>query len=147
MKDREKHAHMRSAFNYAGLSRCNRAQAGAVVVKNGSLLSFGYNGTPPGWDNCCEDDEGNTKPEVRHAEWNAIMKIARSTESSVGASLFVTFTPCLRCSEMIAGCGIKDVYYAGHYKANTEKETGINGIDYLEKCGVKTYLWPLEEGE
>lgn len=131
-------AHMRTAENYAQLSCAKRLQVGAIVVKNDRIISIGYNGTPAGWDNECEysrtDDVGTsfvTKPEVIHAEANAIAKLARSNESGEGASMFITHAPCLECAKMIYTSGITTVYYKHLYRSS-------DGLDFLKKCGVGT---------
>ena len=121
------------------LSTAKKLKVGAVIVKDNRILSIGYNGTPSGWDNDCEDEyqyedggyEMRTKKEVIHAERNALDKIAKSTESSDGASLFVTHTPCVECAKSIYNTGITTVYY----KFNYDGTTG-SGIDFLKKAGV-----------
>lgn len=128
------------AKRFAQLSYAKRLNVGAVIVKDDRIIAYGYNGTPAGWDNECEictsiDDVGNptliTKPEVLHAESNAIAKLARSTESGNEATLFVTHSPCLECAKLIYQSGIKTVYFGEHYR-NTD------GIDFLQasKVGV-----------
>ena len=122
----------------AQLSHAKRLKVGCVIVKDNRILSIGYNGTPAGWDNKCEDlinhkDIGVaslvTKPEVLHAEANALMKLARSTESSEGASLFQTHAPCLDCAKMIYQAGIKSLYFIEDYRFD-------QGVKFLEKSGV-----------
>ena len=130
-------AHMRTAENYAKLSHAIRLQVGAIVVKKDRIISIGYNGTPAGWDNNCEDHiytddmhvEMKTKPEVIHAEANAIAKLAKSNESGEGASMFITHAPCLECAKMIYSSGISTIYYKELYRSS-------NGLDFLRKCGV-----------
>lgn len=138
MKQKYIQAHMRVAHEYAKLSSAVRLQVGCIIVKHNRIISIGYNGMPSGWDNCCEDiidREKNgtpilkTKPEVLHAETNAIAKLARSSESGVGSSLFVTHQPCLDCSKIIYQSGIKEVYYAHTYRCS-------DGVEFLEKCGI-----------
>ena len=128
----------------AKLSSAIKLQVGCVIVKDNRILSVGYNGTPSGWDNECEDhftiinDKGErfietkTKPEVLHAERNALDKVAKSTESTDGAILFVTHTPCIECAKSIYNTGIKEVYYINEYDA-----TIGSGLEFLKKAGVK----------
>jgi dCMP deaminase len=115
----------------AKLSSAIKLQVGCVIVKDNRILSVGYNGTPSGWDNCCEED-GKTKPEVLHAEANALMKLCSSTESSLSATLFVTHTPCIECAKLIYQAGISKVYYINDYDA-----TKGCGKDFLEKAGIE----------
>jgi dCMP deaminase len=138
MKEKLKLAYMDTARRFADLSHARRLHVGAVVVKDDRIISIGYNGMPAGWDNDCEytpyDDNGDpmflkTKPEVLHAESNAIAKLARSSESGLGAKLFVTHAPCLECSKLILQSGIGSVYYAEDYRNS-------DGIQFLEKSGV-----------
>jgi dCMP deaminase len=123
-------AHLQTAFIYSKLSKANRLKVGCIIVKDNRIISIGYNGTPSGFDNNCEDDNNITKPEVLHAETNAITKLARSNESGEGASLFCTHQPCLDCSKLIYQSGIKEVYY-------NEKYRNELGTDFLRKAGVK----------
>ena len=125
----------------AKLSYANRLQVGCVIVKDNRILSVGYNGTPAGWDNACEEvvppnewvdyEQLKTKPEVLHAEANALMKLAQSTDSSRGADLFVTHAPCIECAKLIYQAGIKKVYYIREYEA----AKGC-GHEFLKKAGV-----------
>jgi dCMP deaminase len=123
---------------YAKLSSAKRLNVGCVVVKDNTIIGIGYNGMPSGWDNNCEVyayDETNslflkTKPEVLHAETNALAKIARSTNSSEGASIFVTHAPCLDCAKLIYQSGIKSVFYRNSYRDES-------GIDFLTKCNLE----------
>ena len=119
-------AYMRMAVEWAKLSHCKRKQVGAIIVKDRMIISDGYNGTPTGFDNCCEDEKGETKWYVLHAEANAIMKVAASTQSSEGATLYITMSPCKECSKLIHQSGIKRVVYREAYKDN-------EGILFLEK--------------
>ena len=121
-------AHMAVAQVYANLSSAVRLKVGAVVVKDNRIISIGYNGTPAGWDNVCEH-EGQTKPEVIHAEANAIAKLARSPESGLDADMFVTHAPCIECAKLIYGAGIKSVFYK-----NTYRDT--KGVDFLNQCDI-----------
>ena len=121
------------------MSTAKRLQVGAIIVKDERIISIGYNGTPSGWDNDCEymeyDDNGDelglkTKPEVLHAETNAIAKLAKSTESGDGAVLFVTHAPCLDCAKLVYQSGINSVLYRNSYRSDA-------GIQFLKKAGVK----------
>jgi len=120
---------MDTARRYAQLSSAKRAQVGAVIVKDGRILSIGYNGMPSGWDNCCEHED-KTKPEVIHAESNAITKVARSSESTEGSTLYTTMLPCLDCAKLIYQSGIRKVYYSDQYPKGTA------GLDFLNKCEI-----------
>ena len=128
MKSKFKYAHMDAAETYAKLSSAQRLQVGCVIVKDNTIIGIGYNGMPSGWDNVCEH-EGKTKPEVLHAETNAIAKVARSTSSTDGASLFVTHAPCIDCAKLIHQSGIENVYYKNEYRST-------EGVDFLEKCSI-----------
>ena len=134
MKTKYAQAHMKAAYLYANLSTARRLKVGALVVKDDRIISIGYNGMPSGWDNNCEYqlEDGNikTKPEVLHAETNAVSKLARSTESGLDADLFVTHSPCLDCAKLIYQSGIKRVYYATAYRDNA-------GIDFLKASDVE----------
>lgn len=154
MKQKYVDAHMKAAEVYSQLSSAKRLQVGCVVVKDNTIIGIGYNGMPSSWDNDCEfkvyanewsidnneweyqeEDSGHpynlkTKPEVLHAESNAIAKIARSTNSSEGASLFVTHAPCLDCAKIIHQSGINSVYYRNAYRSE-------DGVNFLQKCGVE----------
>jgi dCMP deaminase len=154
MKQKFIDAHMKVAEIYAGLSSARRLHVGAIIVKDDRIISIGYNGMPTGWDNNCEDkiycDEGDwseqqlpktsnlpwkkyklvTKPEVLHAETNAIAKLAKSNESGDGASIFITHAPCLNCAKLVYQSGINSVYYRNSYRDSL-------GIEFLEKCGIK----------
>ena len=135
---------MTTAETFAELSHARRLHVGAIVVKDDRIISIGYNGMPAGWDNNCEDEIGHvldvdenvveirlkTKPEVLHAETNAIAKLAKSNESGMGATMFITHAPCLDCAKLIYQSGIGSVLYRNSYR-----DTG--GITFLEKSGVK----------
>ena len=123
-------AYLKMAKEWAKLSYCNRRQVGALIVKDKMIISDGYNGTPTGFENVCEDEENNTKWYVLHAEANAIMKVAASTQSCDGATLYVTLSPCRECSKLIFQSGIKRVVYIVEYKEKT-------GIDFLKKSGLE----------
>jgi len=118
------------AKEWAKLSYCHRRQVGALIVKDKMIISDGYNGTPTGFENVCEDEENNTKWYVLHAEANAIMKVAASTQSCEGATLYITLSPCRECSKLIFQSGIKRVVYIVEYKDKT-------GIDFLKKSGLE----------
>jgi dCMP deaminase len=158
MKQKFRDAYMKTAEVFAQLSSARRLHVGAIVVKDDRIISIGYNGMPSGWDNNCEDkeymDQGaggwlsveeieerwpfldgsryalKTKPEVLHAETNAIAKLAKSTESGDGASIFITHAPCLDCAKLIYQSGINSVYYRNSYRSE-------DGVHFLEKAGVK----------
>ena len=123
-------AYLKMALEWAKLSYCKRRQVGALIVKNRMIISDGYNGTPTGFENICEDDENYTKWYVLHAEANAIMKVAASTQSSQGATLYVTLSPCRECSKLIFQSGIKRVVYHNEYKDSS-------GIKFLKKAGIE----------
>ena len=123
-------AYLKMALEWAKLSYCKRRQVGALIVKNKMIISDGYNGTPTGFENICEDDENYTKWYVLHAEANAIMKVAASTQSSQGATLYVTLSPCRECSKLIFQSGIKRVVYHNEYKDSS-------GIKFLKKAGIE----------
>ena len=147
MKEKYLQAFMKTAETFANLSTARRKKVGAIIVKDNRIISIGYNGTPSGWDNNCEDriysspwgseyidEEGityslKTKPEVIHAEMNAIAKLAKSTESGDGSSMFITCAPCMDCAKMIFQTGIKEVFYAEDYRDDA-------GINFLNKCGI-----------
>jgi dCMP deaminase len=153
MKQKFRDAYMKVAETFAGLSSARRLHVGAIIVKDDRIISIGYNGMPSGWDNNCEDkfycDDGDykeqlfpkdanqwmsyklvTKPEVLHAETNAIAKLAKSTESGIGADMFITHAPCLDCAKLVYQSGINSVYYRNAYRNES-------GIEFLEKAGVK----------
>lgn len=122
-------AYLRMAEEWSKLSHCERKKVGALIVSGRRIISDGFNGTPSGMKNCCEDDEGLTKWSVLHAEANAILKVASSTNSCEGATLYVTLSPCKDCSKLIHQSGIKRVVFMDKYK-NTD------GLDFLEEVGV-----------
>jgi dCMP deaminase len=149
MKPKFLNAHMKAAEVYSQLSSARRLQVGCVVVKDNTIIGIGYNGMPSGWDNDCEkksyinidakwqylDEDGSTyslvtRPEVLHAESNALAKIARSTNSSEGASVFVTHAPCLDCAKMMYQAGINSVYYRSSYR-------DTSGVDFLKECNIE----------
>ena len=109
-------AYLRMAAEWGALSHCERKQVGALIVKDSMIISDGYNGTPTGFDNCCEDENEKTQWYVLHAEANAIMKVAKSTNNSNGATLYITLSPCRECSKLVLQSGIKRVVYLNSYK-------------------------------
>jgi dCMP deaminase len=122
-------AYLRIAREWGKLSHCKRKQVGALIVKDRMIISDGYNGTPTGFENFCEDEEGYTKWYVLHAEANAILKVASSTQSCQGATLYITMSPCKECSKLIHQSGITRVVYQIDYKDNS-------GLEFLQKAGV-----------
>lgn len=122
-------AYLRIAREWSKLSHCHRRQVGALIVKGRMIISDGYNGTPTGFENFCEDDEGYTKWYVLHAEANAILKVARSTQSCMGATLYITMSPCKECSKLIHQSGVTRLVYQIDYKDNS-------GLEFLRKAGV-----------
>jgi dCMP deaminase len=146
IKEKYLGTYMKTAKLFAEHSSAVRKKVGAVIVKDDRIISIGYNGMPAGWDNTCEyvaeihpsdsrydynnfTKELKTKPEVIHAESNAIAKLAKSTESGDGASMFITCAPCVECAKMIYQSGIKEVFYKEEYRSN-------DGIEFLNKCGL-----------
>ena len=123
-------AYLRMAKEWSKLSYCNRRQVGALIVKDKMIISDGYNGTPSGFENICEDDEGYTKWYVLHAEANAILKVASSTQSCAGATLYITLSPCQQCSKLIHQAGITRLVYNEPYKDDS-------GVRFLDKAGVE----------
>ena len=132
--------YLRMARIWAENSYCRRRQVGALVVKDKMIISDWYNGTPSGFENICEDESGTTFPYVLHAEANAITKLARSSNNSDGATLYVTASPCIECSKLIIQAGIRRVVYAEKYRLT-------DGVDLLEKAGVKVEYKALEDGQ
>lgn len=141
MKRKFVDAYMDTAVRFAMLSTAKRLQVGSVIVKDNRILSIGYNGMPAGWTNECEEKDYNslhdsnyyelrTKPEVIHAEANAIIKLARDGESGLGSEIFVTHAPCIHCAKMIYGAGISKVYYKYTYRDTI-------GLEFLNKCGIE----------
>ncbi|MFA7615799.1 MAG: dCMP deaminase family protein [Moheibacter sp.] len=123
-------AYLKMAREWGQLSHCNRKKVGALIVKDRMIISDGYNGTPGGFENPCEDDEGLTKWYVLHAEANAILKVASSTQSCQGATLYLTLSPCRECSKLIHQAGIIRLVYLKDYKDGT-------GIEFLKKANVE----------
>jgi len=132
MKQKYREAYMDVAERFGELSSAVRLKVGAIVVKDDRIISLGYNGTPHGWDNCCEyeTEQGlKTKPEVLHAESNCISKLAKSPESGNGAVMFVTHAPCIDCAKLIYQSGISEVYYKHGYRDTA-------GVEFLQQCGI-----------
>ena len=133
MEDKEKKfdaSYLEMASVWAKNSYCKRRQVGAIIVKDRMIISDGYNGTPSGFENVCEDENDVTKPYVLHAEANAITKVAKSGNSSEGATLYVTASPCLECSKLIIQAGIKRVVYRDEYRI-------LDGVELLRRAGVE----------
>lgn len=122
-------AYLKMAMEWSKLSYCKRRQVGALIVKDKMIISDGYNGTPTGFENICEDEENNTKWYVLHAEANAIMKVASSTQSCQGSTLYITMSPCQQCSKLIHQAGIVRVVYHTAYKDDS-------GLMFLKKAGI-----------
>ena len=123
-------AYINMAFEWAKLSKADRKQVGAIIVKESQIISDGFNGTPRGFDNACEDGAGKTKPEVLHAESNAILKLSKSTQSGDGATLYLTCSPCYDCAKLIIQAGISRVVYKEVYRSRA-------GLILLERAGVE----------
>ncbi|MGC6437662.1 MAG: deoxycytidylate deaminase [Flavobacteriaceae bacterium] len=129
-------AYLRMAHEWGKLSYCKRKQVGAIIVKDRMIISDGYNGTPTGFENICEDEEGYTKWYVLHAEANAILKVAASTQSSRGATLYITLSPCKSCSKLIHQAGIVRVVYSKAYR-------DLSGVEFLEKARIRVSHIPI----
>ena len=123
-------AYLKIAKEWGQLSYCQRKKVGAIIVKDKMIISDGYNGTPSGFENCCEDEDGKTKWYVLHAEANAILKVAKSTQSCDNATLYITMSPCRDCSKLIHQSGIVRVVYQNSYK-------DLAGIEFLKRAGVE----------
>lgn len=123
-------AYLKMAKSWSELSHCSRKKVGAIIVKNDMIISDGYNGTPSGFDNCCENQNGETHWYVLHAEANAILKVAKSTNNCEGATLYLTLSPCKDCTKLILQAGIKRVVYSMNYK-DTE------GVEFLRSAGIE----------
>ena len=133
MEDKQKKfdaSYLEMASVWAKNSYCKRRQVGAIIVKDRMIISDGYNGTPSGFENVCEDENNVTKPYVLHAEANAITKVAKSGNSSDGATLYVTASPCMECSKLIIQAGIKRVVYRDEYRI-------LDGVELLRRAGVE----------
>lgn len=135
-------AYLRMADTWSKLSYCTRKQVGALIVKDRMIISDGFNGTPSGFDNCCEDEGGDTLWYVLHAEANAILKVAKSTHNCDGATLYLTLSPCKECSKLVIQSGISKVVYVNEYKDDS-------GLRFLESAGVELVQIedPFDEGE
>ena len=145
IKEKYLGSYMKTAKIFAELSSARRKKVGAIVVKDNRIISIGYNGMPAGWDNNCEEELNDhysgripsislkTRPEVLHAELNAISKLARSNESGEGASIFITCAPCMDCAKVIYASGIKEVFYGGDYR-------DPSGLEFLMKCDIPVKL-------
>ncbi len=129
MKPKFQNMYMEIAETVSKMSYAKRLQVGAIVVKDNRIISIGYNGSPAGWDNNCEDENNKTKPEVIHAEANAIMKLARSNESGMDSVMFLTHAPCIDCAKLIYGSGITQVFYKNEYRDQS-------GVEFLKKCNL-----------
>ena len=127
--------YLRMAAIWAQNSYCKRRQVGALIVKDRMIISDGYNGTPSGFENVCEDESGVTKPYVLHAEANAITKVAKSGNSSEGATLYITASPCIECAKLIIQSGIKRVVYSDEYRLT-------DGVDLLRRAGIEVETGP-----
>lgn len=130
--------YLRMAQIWAENSYCKRRQVGALIVHENRIISDGYNGTPAGFENVCEDEHGVTKPYVLHAEANAITKVAASANSSTGATIYVTASPCIECAKLIIQSGIKRVVYSEEYRLS-------EGLDLLRRAAVKVDFIPIKE--
>lgn len=122
-------AYLRMAKSWSRLSHCKRKQVGALIVKDDMIISDGYNGSPSGFDNCCEDENGETLWYVLHAEANAILKVAKSTNNAKGATLYLTLSPCKDCAKLILQAGIKRLVFMNQYKDN-------EGVGFLRSAGI-----------
>lgn len=129
-QERYDRAYLKMAKSWAKLSHCQRKQVGALIVKDDMIISDGYNGTPSGFDNCCEDENGDTHWYVLHAEANAILKVAKSTNNCKGATLYLTLSPCKDCSKLVLQAGIKRVVYVDEYK-------DCSGVEFLKSAGIE----------
>ncbi len=130
--------YLRMARIWAENSYCTRRQVGALVVKGSMIISDGYNGTPSGFENVCEDETGVTKPYVLHAEANAITKLARSSNNSDGATIYITASPCIECAKLIIQSGIRRVVYGEQYRLT-------DGIDLLRRAGIEVEFCPVQD--
>lgn len=133
--ERYNEVYMNVANEFSLLSHAEKKKVGAIIVKDGNIISIGWNGTPAGFDNCCEYEVNGvltTKDEVIHAEANAILKLAKSTTSAKNSSLYVTLSPCIECAKMILQCQIKEVFFKESYK-------GDLGVDFLRKARIKVH--------
>jgi len=136
-QERYDKAYLRLAESWAELSQCNRKKVGAIIVKDRMIISDGYNGTPSGFPNACEDEKGETHWFVLHAEANAILKVAKSTNNMLGSTLYLTHSPCKDCSKLILQAGIKRLVYQSAYK-------DTSGLHFLADAGVEICCLPNE---
>ena len=132
--------YLRMARIWAENSYCERRQVGALIVRGDAIISDGYNGTPSGFENICGDENNKTKPYVLHAEANAITKVAKSNNSSLGATLYVTSSPCIECAKLIIQAGIRRVVYSENYRS-------VDGIELLQKAGIDVAFIELSENQ
>jgi dCMP deaminase len=132
------HSYLKMAAIWAQNSYCRRRQVGAIIVKDRMIISDGYNGTPSGFENECEDEQGVTKPYVLHAEANAITKVAKSNNSSEGATLYITSSPCVECAKLIIQSGIIRVVFSNEYRIT-------DGIDLLRRAGIEVVYIKSED--
>ena len=132
------HLYMKMARTWAENSYCVRRQVGALMVRDNMIISDGFNGTPSGFENICEDENNVSKPYVLHAEANAITKIARSNNSSNGATIYITASPCMECSKLIIQSGIKRVVYGEKYRL-------MDGVELLKRAGIQVDFMPFDE--
>lgn len=132
------HLYMKMARTWAENSYCVRRQVGALMVRDNMIISDGFNGTPSGFENVCEDENNVSKPYVLHAEANAITKIARSNNSSNGATIYITASPCMECSKLIIQSGIKRVVYGEKYRL-------MDGVELLKRAGIQVDFMPFDE--
>ncbi len=132
--------YLKMAQEWSNLSHCKRKKVGALIVKDKMIISDGYNGTPSGFDNCCEDENGETKWHVLHAEANAILKVASSTQSCKNATLYITMSPCKDCSKLIHQAGFKRLVYSEAYK-------DTSGLDFLKQTNIELIHLPIKSNE
>ncbi len=132
------HLYMKMARTWSENSYCVRRRVGALMVKNQMIISDGFNGTPSGFENVCEDENNVSKPYVLHAEANAISKVARSNNSSDGATIYITASPCMECSKLIIQAGIKRVVFGEKYRI-------MDGVELLKRAGIEVVYLPSEE--
>ena len=137
-QQRRDHLYMKMARTWAENSYCVRRKVGALMVKNQMIISDGFNGTPSGFENVCEDENNVSKPYVLHAEANAITKVARSNNSSDGATIYITASPCMECSKLIIQAGIKRVVYGENYRI-------MDGVELLKRAGIEVVYMPFED--
>lgn len=137
-QEKRDHLYMKMARTWAENSYCVRRQVGALMVRDNMIISDGFNGTPSGFENVCEDENNVSKPYVLHAEANAITKIARSNNSSNGATIYITASPCMECSKLIIQSGIKRVVYGEKYRL-------MDGVELLKRAGIQVDFMPFDE--